>query len=220
MLALSRIDMAKEGFPFIIFFALPAIAAAIVGVLTGFGLAWAIAALCAALALFMVYFFRDPERVAPDETAIVVSPADGKVMVVEKVDPADAASPTQISIFLSPVDVHIKRSPIAGTIEEVVYKPGEFRVASRRVASEVNEQNVITIANEDMRIVTRQIAGLLARRIVFWKKAGDRVELGERFGLMKFSSRMDVVVPAEVEVLCAVGDRVVGGVTIIGRKRA
>ena len=211
--------MAKEGIPYILLFGLPGLAAALLGVATGLWWAWALGALLILLALFMAYFFRDPERVSPSETGVVVSPADGKVMVVERVDPHDPASPTQVSIFLSPLDVHINRSPVAGTIEEVVYKPGKFKVASRKIASTVNEQNVITIANPEMRVVARQIAGLLARRIVCWKQAGDQVALGERIGLMKFSSRMDVVMPAGVEVLCRVGDRVVGGVTVIGRKQ-
>jgi phosphatidylserine decarboxylase len=210
----------KEGIPSILVFAVPALVAGAAAVLSGAWWAWVLAALLAALALFMAYFFRDPERAAPSETSVVVSPADGTVMVVERVDPAEAASPTQVSIFLSPLDVHINRSPIAGTIEEVVYRPGEFRVASRRVASEVNEQNVITIRGPEMTVVARQIAGILARRIVCWKKAGDRVALGERIGLMKFSSRMDVLMPAEIEVLCRVGERVVGGETVIGRRRA
>lgn len=211
--------MAKEGIPFILVFSIPAIAAAAVGVALGVWWAWPFAVVFAALALFMAYFFRDPERVGPEEAGVVVSPADGTVMVVERVSPGDAASPTQVSIFLSPMDVHINRSPIAGTIEEITYKPGQFRVASKKIASEVNEQNVITIRGPEIEIVARQIAGILARRIVCWKKAGDRVGLGERIGLMKFSSRMDVVMPADVEVLCAVGERVVGGVTVIGRKR-
>ena len=211
--------MAKEGIPFILVFAGLAALAAAVGLALDSIVAFVLAGLAAVVALFMAYFFRDPERVAPGEAGIVVSPADGKVMVVERVVPDDPASPTQVSIFLSPFDVHINRSPIAGTIEEVTYKPGEFRVASRKIASEVNEQNVITIAGPELRIVARQIAGILARRIVCWKRAGDRVALGERIGLMKFSSRMDVVMPTGVDVLCRVGDRVVGGVTVIGRKQ-
>ena len=211
--------MAKEGIPFILVFAGLAALAAAVGLALDSIVAFVLAGLAAVVALFMAYFFRDPERVAPGEAGIVVSPADGKVMVVERVVTDDPASPTQVSIFLSPFDVHINRSPIAGTIEEVTYKPGEFRVASRKIASEVNEQNVITIAGPELRIVARQIAGILARRIVCWKRAGDRVALGERIGLMKFSSRMDVVMPTGVDVLCRVGDRVVGGVTVIGRKQ-
>ena len=211
--------MAKEGIPFILVFVVLAALAFVAGLWLGSTVAFVVAGLAVALALFMAYFFRDPHRDVPDEANVVVSPADGKVMVVERVDPNDPASPTQVSIFLSPMDVHINRAPIAGTIEAVVYKAGEFRVASRKIASEVNEQNVITIAGPELRIVARQIAGLVARRIVCWKKPGDQVALGERIGLMKFSSRMDVVMPPEVAVLCSVGDRVVGGTTVIGRKQ-
>ena len=211
--------MAREGIPFILLFSIPAAAAGVAAAATGIRWLWAVAAALAVLAAYMAYFFRDPERLSPEETDVVVSPADGKVMVVERVDASDSDSPTQVSIFLSPVDVHINRSPIAGVVEEVVYVPGKFTVASRKIASEVNEQNVITIGGPQLRIVARQIAGILARRIVLWKRPGDRVALGERIGLMKFSSRMDVVMPPEVEVLCRVGERVVGGVTIIGRKR-
>jgi phosphatidylserine decarboxylase len=212
-------NMAKEGIPFVLLFLVPAAVVGTVAAIAGGWWLWPAAAVLAVLALYMAYFFRDPERPAPSEGNIIVSPADGKVMVVDRVDPNDPASPTQVSVFLSPIDVHINRSPIAGVIEEVVHKTGRFEIASRKIASEVNEQNVITIASPELRIVARQIAGILARRIVCWKKPGDSVALGERIGLMKFSSRMDVVVPAEVEVLCRVGDRVVGGVTIIGRKR-
>jgi phosphatidylserine decarboxylase len=211
--------MVKEGIPFVIAFALPALAAGAAGFWRGAWWAWMLCGLFAVLAAFMAFFFRDPDRMMPSEADIVVSPADGKVMVVERVDPADDASPTQVSIFLSPLDVHINRAPIAGTIEDVVYKPGEFQIASKRVASEVNEQNVITIRGAELSVVARQIAGILARRIVCWKRPGDHVALGERIGLMKFSSRMDVVMTSDVEVLCSVGDRVVGGETIIGRRR-
>jgi len=212
--------MAREGIPYILFFGVLAAFAAVAAVLSGLAWVWTAAALFVLLALFMAYFFRDPDRLSPAEETLVISPADGRVMVVEKVDPADTSAPTQVSIFLSPMDVHINRSPIAGTIRDVVYKPGAFKVATQKIASEVNEQNVITIENSEMRIVTRQIAGLLARRVVCWKRPGDTVAAGERIGLMKFSSRMDVVMPAEVDVLCHVGDTVVGGVTVIGRKRA
>jgi phosphatidylserine decarboxylase len=134
-------------------------------------------------------------------------------------DPSAKDSAVQISIFLSPLDVHINRSPIAGEIVDVVYKPGAFHVASREIASVENEQNVVTVQGRHVTIVFRQIAGLLARRVVFWRKNGDRVKLGERVGLMKFSSRMDVLLPAEVEVTTHKGDRVVGGVSVIGRVR-
>jgi phosphatidylserine decarboxylase len=128
-------------------------------------------------------------------------------------------SPTQISIFLSPLDVHINRSPIAGEIVDVVYKPGAFHIASRDIASVENEQNIVTVRGANMTIVFRQIAGVLARRVVCWKKKGDRVAMGERVGLMKFSSRMDVILPSEVEVLVHKDDRVIGGVSVLGRLR-
>ena len=204
--------MAREGIPFIILFLIPAV------IFVAFGW-WIAAALCLLLAGFMAFFFRDPEREAPAEDDIVISPADGRVVTASRVDERASNSAIQISIFLSPLDVHINRSPIAGEIVEVVYKPGAFHVASREIASIENEQNIVTVRGEKFTIMFRQIAGVLARRIVLWKKKGDRVQLGERIGLMKFSSRMDVIIPAGVEVLVGKGDRVVGGVTILGRLR-
>jgi phosphatidylserine decarboxylase len=204
--------MAKEGIPFIILFIVPAVIFMALGW-------WVAAVLCLLFAAFMAFFFRDPERECPTDDTIIVSPADGRVVVVAPLDPAAKDSPTQVSIFLSPLDVHINRSPIAGEITQVLYKPGAYHVASRDVASAENEQNVITVRGPRMTVVFRQIAGILARRIVFWKKEGDHVALGERVGLMKFSSRMDVIVPAEVEVLAERGQRVVAGVTVIGRLR-
>jgi len=204
--------MAREGIPFIILFLIPAV------IFVAFGW-WIAAALCLLLAGFMAFFFRDPERETPIDDEIVISPADGRVVTASRVDEQASGSAIQISIFLSPLDVHINRSPIAGEIVEVVYKPGAFHVASREISSIENEQNIVTIRGEKFTIVFRQIAGVLARRIVLWKKKGDRVQLGERIGLMKFSSRMDVIIPAGVEVLVGKGDRVVGGVTILGRLR-
>lgn len=204
--------MAKEGIPFVICFLVPALILV--------ALAWWIAAaLCLMLAAFMAFFFRDPERDSPVDNRIVVSPADGRVVIAARVDQRAEDSPTQISIFLSPLDVHINRSPIAGEIVDVVYKPGAFHVASREIASVENEQNIVTVRGDKLTIVFRQIAGVLARRIVLWKKTGDRITLGERIGLMKFSSRMDVIMPAGVDVLVRKGDRVVGGVTVLGRLR-
>lgn len=183
-------------------------------------LGWFIAATpCLLLAAFMAFFFRDPERECPVDNRIVISPADGRVVSALPVGESASDSPTQISIFLSPMDVHINRSPIAGEIVDVVYKPGAFHVASREIASVENEQNVVTVRGEKFTIVFRQIAGVLARRIVLKKKKGDRVALGERIGLMKFSSRMDVILPAEIDVLVRKGDRVVGGISVLGRLR-
>lgn len=183
-------------------------------------LGWWIPAIpCLLLAAFMAFFFRDPERDCPIDNRIVVSPADGRVVSASRIDERSSNSPTQISIFLSPLDVHINRSPIAGEVIDVVYKPGAFHVASREIASVENEQNVVTVRGEKLTIVFRQIAGVLARRIVLKKEKGDRVALGERIGLMKFSSRMDVILPGEIDVLVRKGDRVIGGVSVLGRLR-
>lgn len=202
--------MAKEGIPFVLLFLVPALIVLALGW-------WIAASLCVLLAAFMAFFFRDPERVCPIDNRVVVSPADGRVVKVARVDDRVKDSPTQISIFLSPLDVHINRSPIAGEIVEIVYKPGAFHIASRDIASVENEQNVVTVRGEKFTVVFRQIAGVLARRVVLWKKKGDWVALGERVGLMKFGSRMDVILPSEVEVVVREGERVVGGVSVIGR---
>ncbi|HEY5401534.1 MAG TPA: phosphatidylserine decarboxylase, partial [Pyrinomonadaceae bacterium] len=126
-------------------------------------------------------------------------------------------SATVVSIFLSPLDVHINRSPIPGQITEVVYSPGRFLMATNEKASLVNEQNILTIQGEKVTVVCKQIAGILARRVVCWKKKGDNLAIGERFGLIKFSSRTDVILPANVTVIVQEGARVVGGTTVIGR---
>lgn len=202
--------MARDG---ILWVVVP-LAAAIVA--AAFGL-WYLAAPLLVLAAFMAYFFRDPRRTAPDDPSVVVSPADGRVTRVERVSPAQEDSPTLVSIFLSPFDVHINRSPIAGEVTDVVYTKGRFRMATREDASIVNEQNALTIRGERVTVVCKQIAGILARRIVCWKRAGEKVELGERIGLIKFSSRTDLLLPREIDVQVKAGDRVRGGVTIVGR---
>jgi phosphatidylserine decarboxylase len=202
--------MVREGLPWVL---VPLVAAAAAGF---YGLWW-LALPLLALAAFMAYFFRDPNReVTPDQNT-VVSPADGRVTRVEKLSPEDPASPNVVSIFLSPFDVHINRAPISGQVMDVTYTKGRFMIATRDEASLVNEQNALTIRGERMTVVCKQIAGVLARRIVCWKRPGDRLGLGERFGLIKFGSRTDLVLPAGVEVLVKVGERVSGGVTIIGR---
>jgi phosphatidylserine decarboxylase len=204
--------MAKEGIPFIAVFLVPAIIFSLLGW-------WIAAAGCLLLAAFMAFFFRDPKRACPEDDTLIISPADGRVVVVTPVEPDKKDSPTQISIFLSPLDVHINRSPIAGEILDVTYKPGAFHVASLDIASVENEQNVITIKGKMVTVLVRQIAGVLARRVVLWTKAGDRVTLGQKIGLMKFSSRMDVIVPDGVEVLVRKGDRVRAGITPLARVR-
>lgn len=167
----------------------------------------------------MVFFFRDPRRQPPTEADVVVAPADGRVTRVSRLQSVSADSPTLVSIFLSPFDVHINRAPIAGEITDVSFTPGKFLMATKEQASLVNEQNALTIKGEKITVVCKQIAGILARRIVCWKRAGERVALGERFGLIKFSSRTDILLPENVQVLVAEGARVRGGITIIGRIR-
>jgi phosphatidylserine decarboxylase len=211
--------MVKEGYPWIL---VPLLAGLAAGSLYLFRPAPALLALACVLLLlaaFMAYFFRDPRRAVPEEAGLVVSPADGKVTRIEKLAGGGADSPTVVSIFLSPFDVHVNRAPIAGEVIDVTYTKGRFIAATSDNASLVNEQNALTIKGERMTVVCKQIAGVLARRIVCWKRPGDSLGLGERFGLIKFGSRTDLVLPREVEVTVQVGQRVSGGVTAIGRFR-
>jgi phosphatidylserine decarboxylase len=166
------------------------------------------------LALFFLWFFRDPERAIPDSAGAVVSPGDGKVTDVSAVVINDIAC-TRISIFLSVFDVHVNRSPIAGVIREVRYQKGKFLNAMNPASAEHNEQNAVTVEWDRQTIVFKQIAGLLARRIVFNKKVGDRVQRGERVGLIKFGSRVDVLLDASANVQIKKGDRVKGGSSVL-----
>lgn len=168
---------------------------------------------------FMAFFFRDPRRQPPTDSNVVVAPADGRVTRVKPVEGSSDRPATVVSIFLSPLDVHINRAPVAGKITDISYTRGKFLMATDENASLVNEQNALTIEGEQITVVCKQIAGILARRIVCWKRVGESVTLGERFGLIKFSSRTDVLLPARVEVLVSEGDRVKGGNTVIGRIR-
>ncbi|MGB7924745.1 MAG: phosphatidylserine decarboxylase [Pyrinomonadaceae bacterium] len=202
--------MAREGLPYII---IP-ILLALIPLALGY---WPVALPLLALAAFMAYFFRDPERTAPAEEGIIVSPADGRVTRIRALAPDDERSPKIVSIFLSPLDVHVNRAPITGQITNVTYTKGKFLMATREETSLVNEQNTLTIEGPQITVVCKQIAGVLARRIICWKRAGDHVKRGERFGLIKFSSRTDLVLPPEVEVVVREGMRVRGGTTIIGR---
>ena len=205
-------SIAREGLPYIL---IPAIVSI---VLLALGL-WYVAVAFILITAFMLYFFRDPQRQPPVDANAVVAPADGRVTRVTNVASGAGNSPTLVSIFLSPLDVHINRSPIAGMVTDVSYTKGKFLMATDKNASLVNEQNAITIEGEKITVVCKQIAGILARRIICWKHAGESVKLGERFGLIKFSSRTDVLLPQSVEVMVKEGMRVQGGVTIIGRIR-
>lgn len=167
------------------------------------------------LALFVLNFFRDPERAVPDEPNAIVSPADGKV--VQIVGEVHAGRPVRrVSIFMSPLDVHVNRSPIAGIIRDVEYRKGKFRVASFEEASIENEQNIFRVEGEQGTVVVKQIAGLLARRIVFWKHPGDTLARGERLGLIKFGSRVDVLLDPEVELRVNLGDHIRAGSSVLG----
>jgi phosphatidylserine decarboxylase len=173
---------------------------------------WALPALL--LAAFFLWFFRDPERVVPDAAGAVVSPGDGKVTDVSPVQ-VDGTRRTRISIFLSVFDVHVNRSPVAGVIRDVRYQRGKFLNAMNAVSAEQNEQNIVTVEYGGQSVVFKQIAGILARRIVFTKKVGDRLERGERVGLIKFGSRVDVLLDASASLQVKVGDRVKGGASVL-----
>jgi phosphatidylserine decarboxylase len=166
------------------------------------------------LAMFFLWFFRDPERTIPSAPGAVVSPADGKVTYVSQIV-QDGAPHLRISIFLSVFDVHVNRSPIGGVIRQVRYQRGKFLNAMDAASAEQNEQNMVTVESEGQRIVFKQIAGLLARRIVFTKQVGDRVERGERVGMIKFGSRVDVLLDASASAQVKVGDHVKGGSSVL-----
>jgi len=165
------------------------------------------------LAAFCVYFFRDPEREIPSGP-VAVSPADGKVVAVK----AESPSLQRISIFLNIFDVHVNRAPVGGVITKVQYQKGSFHVASREECSTVNEQNVVTVEGEGTTVVFKQIAGLIARRIVFTKRPGDRIAAGERVGLIKFGSRADVLLGPEWQIVVRPGERVAAGSSVIARR--
>jgi len=190
---------------------------AVLGVLSlVFGF-WYLTIIFALVVAFMAYFFRDPRRVPPQDPNVVVAPADGRVTRIKTLASDNGDSSTFVSIFLSPFDVHINRSPIAGEVVDISYSPGKFLMATNEKASLVNEQNALVIKGERVTVVCKQIAGILARRVVCWTTKGDNLALGERFGMIKFSSRTDLILPANVNVTITEGSRVTGGVTVIGR---
>jgi len=197
--------IAKEGIPFI---AAPVVLA---GVLFFFGF-WVAGILIILLAAFMAFFFRDPQRVIPTCVGLIVSPADGRVTRVE-----DDGTTKLISVFLSPLDVHINRSPIAGMVTQIEYTSGKKSPATSDAASLSNERNSLNIEGEELTVTCTQIAGIVARRIVCWAKAGDNLKRGEKFGLIIFSSRTDLRMPAAVELMVKAGDRVKGGETVVAK---
>jgi len=168
------------------------------------------------LALFFLWFFRDPERVIPDTRGAVVSPGDGKVTDVSIVTEGGEKR-ARVSIFLSVFDVHVNRSPIAGTVRDVRYQRGKFLNAMNQVSAEQNEQNIVRVEGEGQTVIFKQIAGLLARRIVFYPKVGDRLQRGQRVGLIKFGSRVDVLFDSAAAMQVNVGDRVRGGASVLAQ---
>jgi phosphatidylserine decarboxylase len=176
----------------------------------------ALAAPFALLGGFMAYFFRDPERHVPQDADIVVSPADGRVMIAGPSDGrwAPPGDWKQITIFLSPMDVHMNRAPVAGAVTRIDYRPGKFLPAYDEGSND-NELNEVWIDHHGRPVVFRQVVGMLARRIVCRVREGDTLARGQRVGLMKFGSRMDVFLPMEATLLVSVGDRVVGGETVL-----
>jgi phosphatidylserine decarboxylase len=199
--------MVRDGY----FYAAPLIAAAVlIGWLTN--PAWAIFPLV--LAAFFLWFFRDPERTIPQEAGALVSPGDGKVTDVSPVT-SGSNKLTRISIFLSVFNVHVNRSPVTGTIREIRYQRGKYINAMNHASAEENEQNIVTVEGDGQTVVFKQIAGLLARRIVFHPKVGDRLERGQRVGLIKFGSRVDVLFDASATLKVKVGDRVKGGASVL-----
>jgi phosphatidylserine decarboxylase len=166
------------------------------------------------VAAFFLWFFRDPERVVPDAPGAIVSPGDGKVTDISNLV-MDGAEHLRISIFLNVFNVHVNRSPIGGVIRDVRYQKGKYRNAMDPRSAEENEQNIVTVEGEGQMVIFKQIAGLIARRIVFYKKVGDRVERGERLGLIKFGSRVDVVMEPSVRLAVKIGDHVKGASSIL-----
>ena len=204
-----RIPVAAEGWPFI----LPPASVACILAWIGW---WPAAVGLGLVALACLGFFRDPERTSPTAPGLVLAPADGRVMRIDEVDDPWVGPAARASIFLSPLDVHVNRSPVTGLVESVRFEAGRFMAAYRDEASELNERCTLALQGDAARVGVKQIAGVLARRIVCRVRAGDKLMAGERFGLIRFGSRTDLVVPRSTEIRVKVGDRVRGGETVMG----
>jgi len=203
------LPLAKESRPYII----PvASAAVLLFLLRSFVAGW----IALLILLLFAYFFRDPERRVPSGEGLILAPADGRVVGVSFAGGGEEGKGILISIFLSLLDVHVNRSPVRGMVSGVVYQKGSFHLAFRNEASRENEQNIITFEHGRDRITLKQIAGLIARRVVCWVQLGQEVEAGQRIGFMKFGSRVDLIVPQRSEIAVKKGDKVRGGITVIG----
>ncbi|WP_455477432.1 phosphatidylserine decarboxylase [Bartonella sp. B41] len=203
----------KEGYPFIVvFFVASLILGWVWGPLFWFGLI---------LTVWCVYFFRDPERVVPLSSNLVISPADGRISFVEKcIPPEDLGlgdeEMIRISVFMNIFSCHINRIPVSGTVNSIVYRPGQFANAELDKSSQFNERNVMVIDSKHGKIGTVQIAGMFARRIVCWLRENDSVTVGQRFGLIRFGSRLDIYIPTEVKLFVSVGQTAIAGETVLG----
>ena len=210
-------NFAREGLAFIVMAALLALGAFGAALARRSWPLWLLAFVLTVVALWVAYFFRDPERSGDRGDHLVVSPADGRVMAVTEVDEPSyvGGRALRISIFLNIFNVHVNRYPVGGVIEVVTHSPGKFLNAANGRASLENEQMSVGINTGRHRILIRQIAGLIARRIVTYSKRGDEVQQGERMGLIRFGSRVDIFVPSGSQVRVRVGDRTVAGVTVL-----
>jgi phosphatidylserine decarboxylase len=204
------LKLAPEGYPF--FFGFLALTL-LVAVFTPWG-----ALLPFVLTLFMAYFFRDPERVAPEGENIFVSPADGKIIRIQQVQEGQflKGDAVEVSIFMSPLNVHVNRAPCDGVVESVVHTPGKFLSAFKHEASLQNENIAMALNTKHGRVLVRQVAGFLARRAVCRVKPGDALKKGDRYGIIKFSSRLDIYLPKDTRIKVKLGDNVKAGETVIG----
>lgn len=210
--------LAKEGYSTIlsvfVFSILVAIVASFAPKWVGYIIYLVLIVLCG----LILYFFRDPKRTPPDNDKIILSPADGRVVLIQEIDENEYldAPATQISIFLSPLDVHVNRVPVSGNLEYVKYYPGKYLMAWEDHASELNERAHFGVMHPSgIKILFKQITGFMARRIVYHLKEGEQIKAGQRFGIMKFGSRMDIILPKEIKIRVKKGDRTVAGESII-----
>lgn len=210
--------MALDGLPFIGAAGLILIILGVIASFTGSNIIWGFTYAEALLLLFIIFFFRDPDRVTPEGEGLIISAADGKVVLIKEVSFPELSDEKliQVSVFLSIFNVHVNRIPVSGVVEEIKYYPGKFLVAWNDKASLENEQTLISIDTGTKKIYFKQIAGLIARRIVWKLESGQSVRAGERFGLIRFGSRVDILLPLNSEIRVKVGENVKGGETVIG----
>lgn len=210
--------MALDGLPFIGAAGLILIILGVIASFTGSNIIWGFTYAEALLLLFIIFFFRDPNRVTPEGEGLIISAADGRVVLIKEVSFPELSDEKliQVSVFLSVFNVHVNRIPVSGVVDEIKYYPGKFLVAWNDKASLENEQTLISIDTGTKKIYFKQIAGLIARRIVWKLESGQAVRAGERFGLIRFGSRVDILLPLNSEIRVKIGDKVKGGETVIG----